>query len=278
MTDAFDPRGVPVRDAATVMLVRDGETGLEVFVLRRAMGAVFAGGSYVFPGGRVDLADATDEVAAVCDGLDDVRASGLLDLDAGGLAFWVGAIRECFEEAGVLLATDGEGAVVRFDDADTAARFERYRHAVHDGRLDLVTICREERLRLSAGSIRYVSHWITPLGERRRFDTRFFLAEAPRAQVPLHDDGETIESLWVRPADALDRNHRGELAMLPPTVASLRFLAEHATADDAMTAAAALPSPAPILPKGTFDAEGRFVSLLFPWDAGYDQAPDHQIR
>lgn len=277
MTDDFDPRAVPVRDAATVMLVRDGDRGLEVFMLRRTMAAVFAGGLFVFPGGRVDPGDATTEVAAVCTGLDDATASERLGVASGGLAFWVGAIRECFEEAGVLLACGADGEAVRFEDADTIGRFDAARHASHDGTGDLVELCAREGLRLMAGSIHYVSHWVTPVGERRRFDTRFFVARAPQAQVPLHDDVETIESLWVAPAVALQQNRDGELAMLPPTIANLEFLAAHPDADAVMAAAARLPRPPRILPKGRFSADGRFLALLMPGDEGYDDAPDHEV-
>ena len=99
-----------LRDAATVMLVRDGNAGLEVFMVRRTLSAAFAGGMYVFPGGAVDAADGGAEVEPLCDGVTDAAASAQLELPAGGLAFWVAAIRECFEEAGVLLARqDGTG-------------------------------------------------------------------------------------------------------------------------------------------------------------------------
>ena len=151
----------------------------------------------------------------------DAEASAILSVPQGGLAYWVAAVRECFEEAGVLLAVDGAG-VIRFDDPTVAARFNRHRHAVHDGTVRLVDLCGQEGLRLDTGGIEYVSHWITPVGERRRFDTRFFLARAPAAQEPLHDDGETIESRWIRPQDALAAFEAGDLAMLPPTVANVR--------------------------------------------------------
>ena len=139
--DGFDPHSVPVRDAATVMLVRDGDAGLEVFMLRRTLAAVFAGGLYVFPGGAVDDADRHAEVEGRCTGRSDAEASGVLGVGAGGLAYWVAAIRECFEEAGVLLAVDGEGAVVRFDRDDVAARFVDHRRAVHQGATRLVDLC-----------------------------------------------------------------------------------------------------------------------------------------
>ena len=97
MTDAFDPHAVPVAHAATVMLLRDGNEGMEVFMLRRALSAVFAGGLYVFPGGRVDDADRSPEIERICRDRDDAQASAVLGLPAGGLAFWVAAVRECFE-------------------------------------------------------------------------------------------------------------------------------------------------------------------------------------
>jgi 8-oxo-dGTP pyrophosphatase MutT (NUDIX family) len=266
----FDPAAVPVRPAATVMLVRDGADGPEVFMLRRTLNAAFAGGMYVFPGGRVDDADHADELEVICDGLDDGRASAVLGLPRGGLAYWVAAVRECFEEAGVLLARPvGGDDAVRFDDPRVAARFEAERHRVHDGTLSLTELCAQERLVLTTDAIHYVSHWITPVGEPRRFDTRFFVARAPQAQEPLHDDHETIESLWVRPADALARVRAGELAMIPPTMKNLEFLLPNATADAALAAAGRLETPRPILPKLRVNADGRVTGVILPDDPEY---------
>jgi 8-oxo-dGTP pyrophosphatase MutT (NUDIX family) len=274
VSDGFDPATVPVRPAATVMLVRDGDDGLEVFMLRRTLSAAFASGMYVFPGGRVDDADHADELEPVCDGLDDERASRLLQVERGGLAFWVAAIRECFEEAGVLLArpTDAAdpGDVVRFDDPDVAARFGAERLLVHAGERSLVDVCADEDLVLVTDSIHYVSHWITPIGEARRFDTRFFVARAPQAQEPLHDDNETIDSLWVRPAAALERFEAGELALLPPTIASLEFLQQFDSADAALVAAADIGVPPVILPRLRLDDAGRFLGVSLPGDPDYD--------
>lgn len=277
MTGAFDPAAVAVRPAATVMLVRDAvdAVGIEVIMLRRTMQAAFAGGMYVFPGGRVDDVDGASEMETVCDGLTDARASELLQIDSGGLAYWVAAIRECFEEAGVLLARSlADGEVVRFDDEFVAARFTAARPLIHDSSLGLVELCAREGLRLTTDAIAYIAHWVTPLGENRRFDTRFFLARAPLAQEPLHDDGETIASLWVRPADALARAASGELMMLPPTIACLEFLHPHATTDAAMAAASTIGVPPRILPKiRVSTAPGAPLDLLMPGDPGYDLLP-----
>ena len=275
----FDPALVPISEAATVMLVSDaaassdgGRAGVEVFMMRRTKNAVFGGGFYVFPGGRIDPADRDPEIATVCTGLDDVAASDRLSVDTGGLGYWVAAIRECFEEAGVLLAASPGGEPLRFDEPQVIDRFAGYRHAIHDGTLRLTELCRVENLVLTLADVRYVSHWITPPGERRRFDTRFLVARAPEAQEPLHDDGETIASLWIRPADALDQMRRREWMLMPPTERNLEFLASFDSAGDVMHAAAALPSPPAIRPRLRTDDEGR-VHLVYADDPGYEALP-----
>ncbi|MFM7526078.1 MAG: NUDIX hydrolase [Actinomycetota bacterium] len=273
MTGASDPQSVPLRPASTVMLVRDVPSDIEVFMLQRTTSAVFASGMYVFPGGRVDDVDAAAELDELCDGMSDAEASDLLRVPSGGLAYWVAAIRECFEEAGVLLARDQRGEYVSLGDTDAQARFGELRHRVHDGQLSLAELCRRENLRLAVDAIRYVSHWITPVGEKRRFDTRFFVAVAPSAQDPLHDDKETVASLWVTPSDALSRAKRGELAMIPPTIANLEFLAPHHSSRDAVDAAQRIGVPTPILPKLQFDGDGRVVGIVFPDDPRYAKMP-----
>jgi 8-oxo-dGTP pyrophosphatase MutT (NUDIX family) len=273
-----DRRDEPIKPASTVMLVRgrtESATPLEVFMVQRTHNASFARGMYVFPGGRVDESDADPRLYALCDGLDDERASALLRVERGGLAYWVGALRECFEESGILLARHARsGELVRVDDAATARRLADARHAVHDGTATLLDVCRAEGLRLSLGDVRYVSHWITPRGESRRFDTRFFVAPAPPGQEPLHDDLETIASLWVSPSEALERATRGELAMFPPTASNLQFLAGHADIGAVLAAADAVGSPTPILPKFKVDACGHVIGVVLPGEADYDSLPD----
>ena len=270
--EPFDPHAIPVQPAATVLLVRDDEeqADIDVFMLQRTMNAAFASGMYVFPGGRVDDLDAHDELSELCDGLSDEEASGLLQIPRGGLAFWVAAIRECFEEAGVLLARHVKtGELIQFDDPDTAKFFSEARHRIHEGDMSLIELCQKENLRLITDSIHYVSHWVTPVGERRRFDTRFFVARAPVGQDPLHDDTETIDSFWVKPTAALDRHKKGELAMLPPTVSNLEFLLPHSRADDILVAARKVGIPPRIQPQLKIDEDGRVVAILMPGDPDF---------
>jgi 8-oxo-dGTP pyrophosphatase MutT (NUDIX family) len=280
---------VPVRDAATVMLVRDAPRGargpddpggLEVFMLRRNLRSDFVGGAYVFPGGGVDDHDRFSDLEPVCEGRTDAEASAQLGIDSGGLAFWVAAVRESFEEAGVLLAYDGAHAghdgLIRFDDPATIERYAGHRRAVDAGQRRLVEVCQAEGLRLAVGTMYYFSHWITPEGPTRRYDTRFFVARAPDAQVPLHDDREVIANLWVRPSEALEAHRAGQFEMIFPTVRSLIAIERFATADQLMAAAAAIAEVPAILPRIVED-EGGGVRIVLPGDPGYDDLVSAQL-
>jgi len=227
---------VAVRDAATVMLVRDGGAGLEVFMVRRSLSLVFAGGAHVFPGGAVDDVDRHSE--KWCVGRNDADASAALGVASGGLAFWVAAIREGFEEAGFLLAYGPDGGLLALDEPATAERFAVHRWAVASGERTLGDVCASEGLRLAVDGMHYLSRWITPVGPPRRFDTRFFVCTAPTQQTPLHDARETIAHEWVRPEDALARNDEGDVDLMPPTLHSLRWLAESSDVAEALQAAA----------------------------------------
>lgn len=261
---------VPLRDAATVLIVRDGDDGLEVFMLRRNLKSDFVGGAYVFPGGAVDPPDRGLDLERWCRGRSDAEASQRLGIVEGGLAFWVAAIRESFEESGVLLAYDTDGDLVRLDDPATAERFVAHRRAVDQGERSLVSVCEEEDLTLAVDTMWYFGHWITPEGAPRRYDTRFFLAAAPPAQTPLHDDREVIANLWIRPADALARYAAGELAMLPPTLASLRAIEPSVTAAEALAAAAEIVDVPTVQPRVIQDEGG--VRIVMPGDPEYDGA------
>jgi 8-oxo-dGTP pyrophosphatase MutT (NUDIX family) len=215
------------RPAATVTLVRDTPGGFEVLMMQRNFKSVFMPGMHVFPGGAVDVHDGTQDMAALCSGLNDTDASNRLGIARGGLAYWVAAIRESFEEAGILLACDEGGEIVALDDATRAERFHAYRARVEQGDHPLSELLREEGLRLPLERITYFSHWITPVGAPRRYDTRFFVAAAPEGQRPLHDNRETINHVWVRPAEALSLNKQKKFDMRTPTVHTLRLFAEH---------------------------------------------------
>ncbi|MBI4882762.1 MAG: NUDIX domain-containing protein [Actinobacteria bacterium] len=248
---------VPIKPAATVMLLRDAERGLEVFVLRRTNAAVFARGMYVFPGGKVDAADG--DVAGVAAA--GVAVAGVIADEA----YLVAAIRECYEEAGVLLAVDADGEMVR--DGHPALA---HRSGVYDGSVDIRALAAEHGLRLAIDALAWMGHWITPKGETsRRFDTRFFMTASPPGQTSYHDDNETVASMWVRPADMIERHRDREVQLMPPTIANLRFLLPHATVAAAMNAAWAVGTPTCVLPKVRVDPNGRVTAFAMPDDPGY---------
>jgi len=248
-------------------------------MLQRNLASEFVAGAYVFPGGSVDPADRGGDAAGLCQGLSDAEASAVLGLDAGGLAYWVAALRECFEEAGVLLARheDGSDHAGLLDTGEPAvgARFAAHRHRMNEGRTGLVDVCRSEGLLLAVDSVHYVSHWITPELAPKRFDTRFFVATAPPGQVARHDDGETIATIWVRPSDALARFEAGEIELLPPTVHNLEKLAAHSSAAAVMAWARTVTDVPTILPIVLIE-DGRLL-ILRPGDVGYEQAIEDRM-
>lgn len=265
MTD----KSLVIRPAATVLLVRDGDAGLEVFMLRRNLNSDFVGGAYVFPGGGVDESDRTDpDLEAVCSGLDDATASARLGLDSGGLAYWVAAVRECFEEAGVLLARNASGEVIRFADPVVVDRFETARPQVYSGDLRIAALCAAESLTIALDDIVYLSHWITPHGPPRRFDTRFFVARMPPEQTPLHDGGETVASEWISVNGALERQRAGEFEMIFPTIKNLEDVARFATVDDLLDDVRARTTIPAILPQIRRRDDGG-VDVLIPGDDGF---------
>jgi 8-oxo-dGTP pyrophosphatase MutT (NUDIX family) len=239
-------------------------------MLQRHRDSAFLGGAYVFPGGAVDDHDRHADLERVCVGRSDAAASELLGLDppVGGLAFWVAAIREAFEEAGVLLAYGPDGSIIDWSDPDVAARFAAHRRSLDAGERRLVDICVDEGLQLAVDAMHYFSHWITPVGPPRRFDTRFFVARAPEGHTYLHDERETIDNTWVRPADAIAQQERGEVDIIFPTLRTLSAMARFDCADDLLDAAAKIEHVPTMLPRVVKDHDG--MRILLPGDPGYD--------
>lgn len=225
------------RPAATIILLRDTMNGPEAFMLQRTKSAAFLPGAYVFPGGALDATDRDPRAARRVVGLADERASAQLGLPSGGLAYWIAAARECFEESGILLATDAGGAPVAPARAEQLAH---WRAPLNAGERAFAELLEAEDLYVPAREIVYFSHWITAAGRPRRFNTRFFVARAPDAQSGAHDESETVHSFWVSPREALARQGRGEIEIIFPTRTSLEDLGRFATAAAAVEHARSL--------------------------------------
>lgn len=203
------------RPAATLALLRDAPGGPEVLMLQRTKDAVFLGGAYVFPGGALDVADSHPRIARRVLGLENAEA----------LPYYVAAIRECFEEAGILLACDKSGRII---EPARAGRLMSFRKE------SFVRLLEAEDLYLPANELVFIGHWITAPGRSRRFDARFFLARAPEGQQGSHDAGETVHDVWITPREALERAARKEIELVHATQQTLNEFKGFSTVDDAM--------------------------------------------
>lgn len=258
---AFNADGLtPVepRPAATVVMLRDAPVGLEAYVLRRHAGMEFAAGMYAFPGGRVDPRDVSDDGIAWY-GPDPAAWAARLCTDQGAArGFVCAAVRETFEEAGVLLTEPNVDP--------TRAGWEDDRKALVDRRLALSELFERRGLAIRSDLLVPWAHWITPRFEERRYDTWFFAAALPDGQRARDVSGEADHAAWVRPPDAIAAADRGLLAMLPPTRAVLEQLASYESVA-AVLEAADRRTIKTIMP-GWVD-DGNSVRVLLPGDPGY---------
>ena len=251
-----ETKPVAVRSAATVLLI-DDKPDLQVFMMKRNANIQFAGGMWVFPGGSVDDGDNAGNYQKYCVHRSDAQACEQLGVARGGLAYYVAAIREAFEEAGILLALHRDSQKpLELLDADIRVRFDALRDKVNDSEIDFLQVVEQEDLILDAAKVHYVARWITPPGPPRRFDTRFFVSRMPEAQNPIHDDNELVNSAWLSPRDVIEKVAAKEMGMLPPTLRMIECLAEFDSADEVMQAAAAnLPDERiPMTGKGSPDS------------------------
>ncbi len=244
------------KPAATVMLLRDGRQGLEVFMVLRHQQIDFAGGALVFPGGKVHGADHDPALHAHCRGLEGLTAEQA--------ALRVAAIRETFEECGLLLAyAAGETALI----AAHGDRYHGYRQALRQERPALLELARNEGLELACDQLVPFAHWITPVQAPKRFDTHFFLAAAPSDQHALHDGEEAVDGVWLRPTQALAEAACGQRTIIWPTRMNLHKLARNARVDQALQAAR-LSSVVTVLPQLVDGARGKVMRI--PAEADYD--------
>ena len=259
----------PPRDAASVVLLRDAQEGLQVFLLRRASGAgAVLGGAYVFPGGKVDEADALPGTLSHL-----TRTAGQLqptlnqaDLPATRAAsLYVAALREAFEEAGVLLAQWQRGAPSAQALAGAAERL--------NGGAALPGLLDELGARLDADAIVPWSRWVTPKRSSfmtKRFDTRFFVAGLPQGQSARHDNHETDESVWLAPGRALEEYYANQIDLAPPQIMGLAHLARHASVDSVL--AEARGRRPPLIEPHTLQAEGESRVVCYPGDPAHSVA------
>ncbi|MBL6751262.1 MAG: NUDIX hydrolase [Nevskia sp.] len=257
MSSAPKPPPATPRLAATVLLLRDGADGLEVFMVVRHHQIDFAAGALVFPGGKLAPGDSEAAVHARCSGIGEVSAEQR--------ALRVAAIREAFEECGVLLARQ-RGAAALVGPQRLAALGARYRKPLETGEAGIGQMLEAEDLELACDALVPFAHWITPVNMPKRFDTHFYLAAAPADHLAVHDGTEHVDSVWLRPADAIAEGEAGTRTIIPPTRLNLQVLAQSRSVAQALTAARQRPIVT-VLPVPFRGPEG--VRMRIPAEAGY---------
>ena len=209
--------------AASVLLIRDTNQRIEVFMIKRSMKTNF-GGVWVFPGGKIDNEDISNNNSKYSPNLDDVLASERLGLKKDGLSYWAASIRECFEESGILLANKKgvnlKNTVLNKDDLTI---IDQYKSKILQGENIFYQMIDTLNLELATNELAYISHWIPPKIEKRRYSTRFFVARTTH-QEAIHDGSEGVESQWINPQIALSLYHAGNYPMIMPTIKNLELI------------------------------------------------------
>jgi 8-oxo-dGTP pyrophosphatase MutT (NUDIX family) len=264
--DAGEIEPAEPRHAATVVMLRDGTAGPEVYLLRRSASMAFAAGAFVFPGGSMDPRDMDLGDDAWVGRSPAEWAKDLSSDEQTARALVCAAVRETFEESGVLLAGPDADTVV----ADTSGdEWESDRLALIDRSLSLVEMMQRRGLVVRADLLRPWAHWLTPEIETRRFDTRFFVAALPEGQRTRDVGGEADRVAWMRPADAVAGSERGEMTLMPPTIAALRELSDHDSVASILDAGEAR-TVSRILPKLIFGDNDQ-LRFLLPHEPDYPE-------
>ena len=234
--------------------------------------------AYVFPGGKLDEADHGEELHGHCEGRTSEETRRILDevVETEAMALYVAALRETFEEAGVLLARDAQGKNLDFGDTEIRARFEKHRDALNDGTLSFTDMVKEEDLRLALDQIDYWDYWVTPEIEQKRYAARFFVAMLPPSQEPFHDQKETTDSVWLTPSEAIALYDEGGMQLAPPTYKVILDLQRIPKVRDVFDEARGRRALSAVLPVAKFE-EGELV-LMLPEDKDYPGAPADSTR
>jgi 8-oxo-dGTP pyrophosphatase MutT (NUDIX family) len=234
--------------ASTVIVVRAGADAPEILLMRRHARSRFMPDAYVFAGGSLDAADAGERIYGLCAYLQDARASEILGVPRDGLQFFVAAVRECFEECGILFAYDSENRLIGAG-AEQGHQLQHMRAELLAGRLDLEGLCAARGWRLAVDQLTYFSHWITPVERPRRFDTRFFIAAAPAGQEGSLAGNEMSDLLWLSAARALEAHAAERLQLRLPTRTILKEFAEFENLSGLLEFVRKRRKIAPILPQ-----------------------------
>ena len=254
MSESEKQAAVPV-PSATVLILRDGPRGIEVFMVKRHHQVDYVAGALVFPGGKVAESDRDAELAKFMRGVEN--------WDAPMRALAAAAIREAFEEAGILFAREAD--TDEFISSERLDALDHYRHPLEKNEIGLIDMLRAEKLVLACDALAHFAHWITPVMNPKRFDTHFFLAAVPKGHAGSHGGRESVDSVWITPEEAVADSEKWTVVF--PTRLNLLKLGKSRTVADAMKAARASP---PLTVEPIFEKREDGLYLSIRKDAGYD--------
>jgi 8-oxo-dGTP pyrophosphatase MutT (NUDIX family) len=268
-----DTDSIPALPSATIVLVREAQSDPEILMVRRRAGDAF-GDSYAFPGGVVD--DNEFEAHAFCQGRTAEGADTELGVTSGGLDYYSAAVRELFEETGILLARDPRGNWAFSGESESESLLRDLREQLDRGALPWAELLRTHELGIACDALRYFSFWETPVRRPKRWAARFFLAQVPPGQDAEHDGNELIDSCWMTAMEVLSSGEMGGMKLPYPTVVNLRNIAKHRTVDALLVWAGAQATEGVAKVRPVILKDKEQVRFVIPGDDDYPEGGDER--
>ena len=250
------------------MIVRDSDIGVQVFMMKRSLRSSF-GGIWVFPGGILEDQDQDIAKKNYCNGIDEKKAKAILNYDQESLSYWIASLRETFEETGALIANRDNNSFFTPTE-DEAINLERLRSDLNNGKISFISILKQLKLKIALERLIYISHWITPDVETKRYTTRFFLTSLNEEVTMTHDDLEGTDSKWIGINEALEAHKAGRISLIMPTIKNLESISSYKNTQEMISAKNAIKAKdIPAIEPKFFKENGQWKGLL-PGEYGYE--------
>ena len=254
--------------SSSLMIVRDSEIGVQVFMMKRSLRSSF-GGIWVFPGGILEDQDQDIVKKNYCNGIDEKKAKAILNYDQESLTYWIASLRETFEETGALIANRDNNSFFTPTE-DEAINLERLRSDLNNGKISFISILKQLKLKIALERLIYISHWITPDVETKRYTTRFFLTSLNEEVTMTHDDLEGTDSKWIGINEALEAHKAGRISLIMPTIKNLESISSYKNTQEMISAKNAIKAKdMPATEPKFFKENGQWKGLL-PGEYGYE--------
>ena len=254
--------------SSSLMIVRDSDIGVQVFMMKRSLRSNF-GGIWVFPGGILEDQDQDIAKKNYFNGIDEKKAKAILNYDQESLTYWIASLRETFEETGALIANRENNSFFTPTE-DEAINLERLRSDLNNGKISFISILKQLKLKIALERLIYISHWITPDVETKRYTTRFFLTSLNEKVTMTHDELEGTDSKWIGINEALEAHKAGRISLIMPTIKNLESISSYKNTQEMISAKNAIKAKdIPAIEPKFFKENGQWKGLL-PGEYGYE--------